>query len=301
MPQITKNDLHGFVPAIVTPFGETGEILEDNFCQLVEWLISLGATGICIGGDNGESWTLSARERGRLTALALKTAKGRILVMAGCSAPTLQTSLDYANAAKENGAAALLMMPPTYVLKGSRDEILRRFESVANRVELPMVLYNSPRRVGYSLNLDDIDAIMNVAPIIGIKESHRDFFHHTHLLERFRDRMSVMIGPCHYILPGIALGAKGFIATGPELMGTTAGELVKLGNAKPDASYAEAHYKLTVIYETLMSVGTWPSSFKAALNMIGQPAGVPRDPVLPLDQSGMDKLREALGEIGIAL
>ncbi len=294
MPEMSKHDLHGFVPAVVTPFNEAGDIVADDFCKMVDWLLSLGATGVCIGGDNGESWALSADERGRLTALALSTLDGRAAVMTGCSAPTLKASLAYARAARDNGAAALLMMPPTYVLKGSRDEVVRRFAAVAATVDLPIVLYNSPRRVGYSLTMEDIDAIMDVAPVIGIKESHRDFFHHTHLLERFRDRMSIMVGPCHYILPGLALGAKGFIATGPELLGTLAGRLVELAAAKPDRAFADVHYKLTVIYETLMGHGTWPSAFKAALTLMGQPAGVPRDPVLPLNPAGVEKLREMI-------
>jgi 4-hydroxy-tetrahydrodipicolinate synthase len=299
MPLMTKDDLHGFVPAVVTPFSETGEILEGAFCHLVDWLISLGATAICVAGDNGESWALSAAERGRLTALAIKAAKSRAHVMTGCSAPTLQTSLEYARAGQESGAAALLMMPPTYVLKGSRDEITRRYAMVSKEVPLPLVVYNSPRRVGYSLGLEDLDAICDVAPIIGIKESHRDFFHHTHLIEKFRHRLSVMVGPCHYILPGIALGARGFIATGPELLGPLAGQLAAMAHAAPDEAFTNTHYRLTVIYETLMGLGTWPSSFKAALNLIGQPAGVPRDPVSPLDADAVQKLRDILASLGI--
>lgn len=69
--------------------------------------------------------------------------------------------------------------------------------------------------------------------------------------------------------------------------------------AKPNKTYAENHYKLTVIYETLMGSGTWPSSLKAALNMIGQPAGVPRDPVLPLGAAGVESLREMKATLGL--
>ncbi|MEO3427508.1 dihydrodipicolinate synthase family protein [Pelagibius sp. CAU 1746] len=296
---MTKDDLHGFVPAVVTPFSNDGEILEDDYCAMVEWLIGLGATGICVAGDNGESWALSANERGRLTARARDVARGRAWIMTGCSAPTLDGSLAYAREAAANGAQALLMMPPTYVLKGSRGEILRRYESVSKEIDLPIVLYNSPRRVGYSLGLEDLDAVMQIAPVIGIKESHRDFFHHSHLLDKFRERLSIMIGPCHYILPGLALGAKGFIATGPELLGAAAGRLVDLAKTAPGREHGELHIKLTTVYELLMGLGTWPAAFKAALNLIGQPAGVPRDPVLALDPAQIAGLRSSLNALGI--
>lgn len=295
-----KTTLGGFVPAIVTPFAANGEIMEDAFKHIVDWLIGNGATAICVSGDNGESWTLSADERGQLTRLAIDAAKGRAPVLTGCTAPTLSQTLIYARAAEANGAQGLLVMPPTYVLKGSREEIVRRFAGIAQAVKLPIVAYNSPRRVGYSMTPDDLGAVINAAPVIGIKESEREFFHHTHLLERFRDKLAILVGPCHFILPGIALGAKGFIATGPEFLGRDAGRLVEVGRSKPGPEYAALHYKLTVVYQMLTGTGTWPSAFKAALNLIGQPAGIPRDPVLPLTGEALDKIRRTLDELGIA-
>lgn len=297
---MNKEDLNGMLPAIVTPFSDTGEIMEDAFRQIVENLIGIGATGICIAGDNGESWTLSPAERGRLVRLAVDVSAGRVPVISGCSAPTIDAALGYARAAEENGAVGLLSMPPTYVLKGSRAEIVGRYEKIAKAVDLPMVAYNSPRRHGYSLSMDDIAAICDAAPVIGIKESNRDFFHHTHLLNDFSDRISIMTGPCHYILPSYALGAAGCIATGPEFLGKDAGRLGEVGRAGDSADARDLHYKLTVIYQLLMGIGTWPSAFKAALNLIGWPAGIPRDPVLPATDADLDKIRACFDKLGIA-
>jgi 4-hydroxy-tetrahydrodipicolinate synthase len=294
-----KEKLGGFVPAVVTPFAANGEIMEDAFRHIVDWLIGNGATAICVAGDNGESWTLSPDERGRLTRLAREAARGRAAVMTGVTAPTLAQTLVYARAAEANGAEALLAMPPTYVLKGSREEIVRRYAGIAQTVKLPIVAYNSLRRVGYSMTPDDLGAALNAAPIIGIKESERDFFNLTNLIERFRDKLAIMVGPCHFILPGVALGAKGFISTGPEFLGRDAGRLVEIGQAKPGAEYRAIHYKLTAVYQLLMGTGTWPAAFKAALNLIGQPAGIPRDPVLPLTGEALDKVRRTLAELGI--
>lgn len=297
---MNKDDLHGMLPAIVTPFAANGEIMEDAFCQVVENLIGIGATGICIAGDNGESWALSAAERGRLVRLAVDKAAGRVPIISGCSAPTIDAALGYARAAAENGAVGLLSMPPTYVLKGSRAEIVGRYEKIAKAIDLPMVAYNSPRRHGYSLSMDDIAAICDAAPVIGIKESNRDFFHHTHLLERFANRIAIMTGPCHYILPSYMLGAAGCIATGPEFLGADAARLPEVGRAGQSDDARDLHYKLTVIYELLMGIGTWPAAFKAALNIIGWPAGIPRDPVLPATAADEDRIRACLDKLGIA-
>ncbi len=295
----TRQNLHGFVPAVVTPFTPGGEIREDAFQQLVERLIGYGATSVCVAGDNGESWTLSVDERRRLTRLAVDQAKGRAGIIAGATAPGSAQTIAYAQAAIEGGADAILVMPQTYVLKATRDELLRRFDALAKGADIPIVAYSSPRRTGIELSMDDLAALMAAAPIIGIKESHRDFFHLTHLIERFRNDLAIMVGPSHYILPGLALGAAGFIATGPELLGARAGRLTDIARGAPDETWRETHFQLTRLYELLMGAGTWPSSFKAALNLQGLDAGVPRDPVLPLAGDALETVRRTLAELNL--
>ena len=298
MGRLTAETFRGFIPAIVTPFDTKGAIREDDFGAIVDWLIRCGATAIAVAGDNGESWALDIAERVRLTRIAVDRAGGRVPVVTGVSAPSAVQTVRYAHAVKDAGAAGVLAMPQTYVLKASRRELLARFEALA-AVDIPIVLYNSPRRTSIDLTPDDIGAMLDVAPIIAIKESNRDFFHLSHVLHRFRDRMSVLVGPCHYIFPGIALGAKGFIATGPEMLGPVAGRLVEIGRKSPGPELAELHHKLTVVYQTLMGIGTWPAALKAALNLIGQPAGVPRDPVMPLEGADLDRLRKVLDDLGL--
>ena len=299
MTYLDRAGLHGFVPAVVTPFDADGAIVEADFRTLVDRLIGFGAQAVCVAGDNGESWSLSPDERQRLTELAVEVAAGRVPIITGISAPSSHATIAYARAAEAGGAAAVLAMPQTYVLKATREELVARFAALADAVPLPVVAYNSPRRTGIEMSLDDLDAIMAVAPIIGIKESHRDFFHMTHLIESFADRLAVMVGPSHYILPGLALGAAGFIATGPELLGPAAGRIVEIARGAPGPDYTRLHFTLTRLYELLMGSGTWPSSFKAALNLQGLPAGVPRDPVRPLGGADLDRMRTAMDQLGL--
>jgi 4-hydroxy-tetrahydrodipicolinate synthase len=299
MARLTRETTFGPIPAVVTPFTEAGEIMEDAFRDVVERQLAIGAGGICVAGDNGESWTLDAAERGRLTRLAVEQARGRVPVIMGASAPTARATIAYARVAAEAGAAGLLIMPQPYVLKATREELLRRFDALAKAVDLPIIAYNTPRRSGIDLTVDDIAAICDAAPVVGIKESSRDFFHHTHLLDRLRDRISVLTGPSHYILPCLALGARGFIATGPELLGTECAHIMPLGSAVPSDEWREMHRRLTVLYQMLMGTGTWPAALKASLNLLGWPAGVPREPVMPLTGADLDKVRRTLDELGL--
>lgn len=294
-----RKDLKGFIPAVVTPFTQSGEIDEAAFRSIVDGMIAIGAQGICVAGDNGESWALSVDERGRLTALAVEAAAGRTPVVTGVSAPTLDTCVSYARAAAENGADAVLLLPPTYVMKGSPEEVLRRFSGVARAVDLPIVAYNSPRRAGHSLPLDLIARLIDETPVIGIKESDRDFARLCDLISQIGDRLQVLVGPAYYILPGIALGAAGFIATGPELLGEDAGRLLAMGREKPDEHFRRTQQRLTHIYQTLMGTGTWPAALKAALASRGLPAGFTRDPVMMLDEAAARKLAAELADLNL--
>jgi len=296
---LTSETFGGFVPAVVTPFDERGAIQLGAFSDLVGWLIDLGATAICVAGDNGESWALDAPERRSLVEAAVKRSAGRVPILGGASAPTLANSVRYAEASLEGGAAGLLVMPQTYVLKATRSELVTRFSSLAKAVDAPIVLYNSPRRAGLGLLPDDIAAVLDVAPVIGLKESTRDFAHLTEIIDRFGKRISVMVGPGYFIFPGIALGAKGYIATGPELLGPVAGRITAMATEKPSAESRALHTRITKIYDGLMGLGTWPAAFKAALNLIGQPAAVPREPVQALDAQATEKLKRLLDECGV--
>lgn len=289
--------IEGFVPAVVTPFDASGAIQYRDYARLIEWLISLGARGICVAGDNGESWALVPEERQKLLEQAVETVAGRVPVILGASAPTGAMAGKYAQMAVQGGADAVLLMPQTYVLKASRKELLAHFARVADAADIAIVAYNSPRRAGIGLSVDDIEAICDVAPIVGIKESTRDIQHLTSLIERLGKRIAVMTGPSNFLLAAAALGARGFIATGPELLGPDAARIMQLGQGVPNDDYRRVHNALTALYEVLMRLGTWPSAFKAALNLIGQPAGVPREPVAALEPSQLDALQKTLGHL----
>jgi 4-hydroxy-tetrahydrodipicolinate synthase len=291
--------LKGFVPAVVTPFNASGEIQFADFEAIIRWCIDIGAGGICIAGDNGESWALSIDERRALLSAARRIANGRVPLVLGASAATTRQSIRYAEVAAAEGADAILLMPQTYVLKATRSELLAHFRNVASAVTIPIVLYNSPRRSGISMSVDDIAAVTDVAPVVSLKESTRDLDHLSHVIHRLGKTIGIMTGPAPFIFLGAALGAAGFIATGPELLGKTASRLMDVGRAEPNAEYRQLHHALTVLYQTLMGLGTWPAALKAALSAIGLPAGLPREPVQDLNSADQARLNSVLRDLGI--
>ncbi len=293
--------VRGNVPAVLTPFTPDGEIMADAYEALIRWHLEQRIDGICVAGDNGEIWSLSTEERRLLAATAVKIVGGRIPVIMGVSATTAKQTIAHAEVAASAGVDALMIGPQSYVMKASTKELVQRMEAIHRAVPLPIVLYNSPRRTNISLTIESMRALTQAANIIAVKEASRDFFYVSHVIRHFADKLAVMVGPAPYILPGLALGAAGFISSGPELMGGLASTLMAMAKAAPTPALRETQYRLTRVYETLMSLGTWPSALKAGHRLIGREAGVPREPVLPLEPEGVAMLAGVLRECGAPL
>lgn len=288
----------GNVPAIVTPFSATGELRIDAYAALVRWHLDQGVDGICVAGDNGESWSLSLNERKQLATVTVKEVAGRVPVVMGASATTAKQTIAYAEAAAFAGVDALMVGPQSYVMKATTTELVQRMEAIHREVPLPIVLYNSPRRTNISLTIETMRAITGVVNVVALKEASRDFFYLSHIIHHFADQLAVMVGPAPFILPGLQLGAAGFISSGPELMGGVGATLMRTATQAPTPGLRLLQHRLTRVYETLMSLGTWPSALKAGHGLIGLDAGLPREPVLPLDEAATATLTDVLRTCG---
>lgn len=286
--------IEGHIPAVVTPFDDSGQLMIDDFVELVRWHLANGVDGICVAGDNGEAWSLTLEERRRLAEVAVREAAGKVPVIMGASAITSRQTIALADVAAAGGVDALLLQPQSYVLKATPAEIISRYRAVAEAVRVPIIAYNSPRRTGVNMDVPTLRAVCDVAPVVAVKEASRDFFHTTHVIEELGNRLAVLIGPSPFIFPGLALGARGFISSGPELLGGAALQIKELALQPPSAESRRLHFTLTSIYEALMETGTWPAALKAAHNLIGLRVGVPREPVGALPPDAEENLRRAL-------
>ena len=217
----------------------------------------------------------------------------------GASAATARQSIAYAEAAAAAGVTAIMVGPQPYVLKATAGELVARLEAIHRAVPLPIVLYDSPRRTGITLTIETMRAITDAVPIAGLKEASRDFFYLTHVIRNFADTLAVLVGPAPFIIPGLQLGAAGFLSSAPEFFGARTTKLVADAARPMSNDMRDLHYGFTQLYETLMSLGTWPSALKAAHVLVGQPAGVPREPVQPLSGADTEKLAAVMRELGL--
>ncbi len=164
----------GSIPALITPF-TTGSVDEAAFRRLVDWQITEGSAALVPCGTTGEAPTLSNDEQHRLFAVTVEAAAGRVPVIAGCGSNDTQTALWHMQEAKALGADAALMVAP-YYNRPSQAGLLAHFSYLAERVDLPIVLYNVPGRTVTDIRPETVIELARRFPerIIGIKDASGD-------------------------------------------------------------------------------------------------------------------------------
>ncbi len=295
---MSKLVVKGQYLAPVTPFGRDGSLLLDDFAEIVGWHLECGVDGFLIAGDNGEAWALTPPELGQVVATAAETVKGRAPIFAGTSAITAAETISLSEIAAEAGADGLCLTPQSYLLNATLAEVAARYGAVAKAVPLPIMVYNNPARTGVNVTPDILAAICDVAPVVAVKEATGDFVHLTKIIEAFGDRIGVLAGSGHYIVPALELGAAGYLSTAPELFGARARSLMELDKLSATEK-RDLHFRITRIFEVLMWTGTRPAAYKAAINMIGLPGGYPREPIEPLSPAEEKTVRGVLDECGV--
>jgi 4-hydroxy-tetrahydrodipicolinate synthase len=290
----------GAYPAIVTPFNEDGSIDDRGFATITERFMGWGVHGLVIAGHNGEGWALQHGEREHLTRIARRVIGDRVPIVVGIDAISSQEITKETREVLAAGADGIMVEPPYLITTATRDETIERFSEVLDGCGCPVIVYNNPRRIQINISLDIYAALVKHKHLVGIKEAYRDLAHLVMLIQQTGNDASVFVGPAPFILPGILMGAKGFISSGPlELMGAEGVELYTACRSRDLDRATALAFRATAMYPMLFGIGTWPASLKAAMNMLGLPAGLPRKPVLPLDRNATALLRSNLEKIGL--
>jgi 4-hydroxy-tetrahydrodipicolinate synthase len=202
----------GSIPALVTPFREH-RLDEPAFRRLVDWQIENGSSALVPCGTTGEASTLSNAEHHRVIEVCVEQAAGRVPVIAGCGSNDTANALLHMTFSKKSGAAAALVVAP-YYNRPSQAGLLAHFSYLAERIDLPIVLYNVPGRTVTDLQPETVCELARRFPgrIVGIKDASGD-------LSRVVDhRMGIgkdfcqLSGDDELSLPANAAGAVGCIS-----------------------------------------------------------------------------------------
>jgi 4-hydroxy-tetrahydrodipicolinate synthase len=159
----------GSIPALVTPFCD-GAFSESHFRALVDWQIAEGSNALVPCGTTGEAPTLSYDEHYRVIALCIEQAAGRVPVIAGCGSNDTATAVRHMAFAKAEGAAAALVVAP-YYNRPSQEGIYAHFAHLAEKSDLPIIVYNVPARTVTDIQPATLARLSEIPSIVGVKDA----------------------------------------------------------------------------------------------------------------------------------
>ncbi len=288
--------LKGSITALITPF-KNGELDEAAFKRLVEWQIIEGTHGLVPVGTTGESPTLNHREHMRVVELCVQTARGRVPVIAGAGSNSTKEAIELTRHAKEVGADAALSVTP-YYNKPTREGVYRHFASIAEAVDIPIVLYNIPGRSIVTISTDTMVRLAAIANIVGVKDAIGD------VARSSRDRAGL---PKSFVrLSGDDGSALGFSAHGGiGCISVTSNVAPRLCAEFQNACLAGDYAKAVLYQDLLMPLhdGLFceasPSPTKYAASLLGLCEPDVRLPIVPMTDAGKATVRAAMLHAGL--
>lgn len=267
-----------YLPALITPFTQRGEIDAKAHTGNVRVLAEQGVEGFLIGGSTGEGPYLEPGERARLVK-AVRRRKAHLMV--GIAAESTRVALALVDEATEAGADSLLVVTPTTLARRRDDAMVRFYKTVADRSRLPVLLYSVPPVTSYSLPVELIWRLSRHDNIIGMKDSEGDVVRLQSIIDATPKNFLLYSGATRALTGAMAVGCDGAITAS----GNYAPDLVMqtLRTAREDLPRARRLQKrLSVLSSDVEAHGV--PGVKAAAKAAGLEPGYPREPLTRLSR-----------------
>jgi 4-hydroxy-tetrahydrodipicolinate synthase len=287
----------GTYTAIVTPF-KNGKIDESALKRLILKQVRAGVDGIVPVGTTGESPTVDYDEHIHIIALSVKSAAGKIKVLAGTGGNSTSEAIHLTQRAEKAGADGSLQVAP-YYNKPTQEGLFQHFREVAHSTRLPIVLYSIPGRCGIEIGVDTVKRLaQQCGNIIGIKEAGGNADRVSQLRAALGPRFEIMSGDDSLTLPFMAVGAQGVISVASNVIPRQVSQMVKAYAAGKTGAALKVHQKYYPLFKDLF-IETNPVPVKAALAMLGQIEEEYRLPLVPMSTKNREVLRATMKAVGI--
>ena len=287
----------GACSAIITPFDESGAVNYDLFGQIIDEQIQRGVDAICVCGTTGECSTLTIREHIAVVEYCVKHVNHRVKVIAGAGSNDTSAAVYLSQHAEDSGADALLHVTP-YYNKASQTGLIKHYEYIADRTELPVILYNVPSRTGVSFTAETYRVLSQHPRINGVKEASGNFSLLAHTRAICGDDFYIWSGNDDQVVPMMSLGAKGVIS----VVGNIAPEvMVQMTHLCLDGHFEEAS-QLQLKYMDFIDalfLEVNPIPIKAAMNLAGYGVGSLRLPLCDMTDGPLETLRQSMLKLGL--
>lgn len=288
----------GSCTAIITPFGDKG-INYDKMAELIDFQYDNNTDALVVCGTTGENATMTQYEQEELIDYACSYNDGRMKIIAGIGSNNTEKALKNAKCAKHCGADGVLMVTP-YYNKTTQKGLTEHFNYVADRVDIPMILYNVPSRTSIGIKAETYKELSKHPNINGIKEASGDFSLVAETRALCGNDLYIWSGNDDNTLPMMALGALGVISVASNIV---PGIVSKICRLCLDGNFGEASEIFTrynELFKTLF-IETNPIPIKTAMNLAGFNIGKLRLPLTDMNEANLEKLKDVLQKSGIKI
>ncbi len=284
--------------AIVTPFTKDGTgINYDTMGALIDEQAANGTACIVVCGTTGENATQPLDEHEQLVDFCVKKTAGRMKVVAGVGSNDTMTSIRLAKSAEKSGVDGILMVTP-YYNKTSQAGLVQHFTYVADRVSVPMIVYNVPSRTGIGIAADTYKILSEHPNINGVKEASGDLSLFSRTRALCGDELNIWSGNDDNTIPMMAMGAKGVISVASNIMPRMVADLCDLCLKKDFDGATQLYFRYADLFAKLF-IEVNPVPVKTAMQLMGYNVGPLRLPLCPPSAENLEKLKISLKGAGL--
>lgn len=288
----------GSCTALITPYSDTG-IDYARLKRNLDYQYENGTAAVVVCGTTGENATQSIDEHNELVRYVVNETAGRMKVIAGIGSNNTISALRYAENAKAVGADAVLMVTP-YYNKSTQKGLIEHFSYVADRVDIPMILYNVPSRTGIGLTADSYQTLSQHPHINGVKEASGDLSLIVKTRSLCGDDLTVWSGNDDNTIALMALGAKGVISVASNLIPAAVTKLCTLCMENDYTGAVELYRKYAALFSALF-IETNPIPIKAAMKLMDMDSGKLRLPLTDISEEHLGLLRSVMRDAGLTV
>lgn len=287
----------GSAVALVTPFHADGSVNFPKLEELVEWQIANGTDAIVACGTTGEASTLDNDEHLAVIGHVVKTAAGRVPVIAGTGSNDTAFGVWLSQEAEKLGADALLVVTP-YYNKPTQKGLIVNFTAIADAVSIPVILYSVPGRTGVNIEPATVAELAKHPNILGIKEASGNISQVAEIARLIPEGFSLYSGNDDMVVPLMALGGQGVISVLANIM---PGETHRMAASFLEGNLQEARrlqLELKPLIDALFCESN-PIPVKTALNLMGKEAGPLRLPLTEMADNTLARLKQEMHAVGL--
>ncbi len=283
----------GIYTPVVTPYHADFSLNRDGFAAAIDHLVAAGVHGIIVAGTTGEYYAQTSEERFELMRLAKDILKDRLPLIVGTGAIRTEDSVEYAKAAKEIGADALLIATPPYASPTGREIALHAL-AIDRAANMPVMLYNYPGRMSVSMDEETLDRLGRSANFCAIKESSGDP-NRLHMLARDYPQIQLSCGMDDQALEFFAWGARSWVCAGSNFAAEA--HIALYQACAIDGDFTNGRRIMSAmlpLMRVLEQGGKFVQCIKHGLTLRGIDCGPPRRPLQPLNKDDKRQLAEVI-------